>query len=133
MKLGNAVEKIARPIAQVLNLPCHDETGQLKPESGCAKRRNTLNNFGDAVYEHFFPRNNNQKGPNQMQFAVNLSVIVETETPEEALEQAKAGKGKTVNFSVNPRPAQPARPTPIHSIQQLTGAQLRPPVVQTRP
>lgn len=43
-----------------------------------------------------------------MQFVVNLSIAVdEAESPEEALETAKAGKGKTINFSVQPRPQQP--------------------------
>jgi len=43
--LGDIVEKIARPIAKFLGIPCHDENGKLKPESNCAKRRNMLNNI----------------------------------------------------------------------------------------
>jgi len=42
--LGDQLERIAGPIAKALGLPCHDkETGRLKPESGCAKRRDWAN------------------------------------------------------------------------------------------
>lgn len=41
--LGDIVEKIAKPIAKALNLPCLDEEKKLRPESPCAKRRNFLN------------------------------------------------------------------------------------------
>ena len=41
--LGDLIEKIARPIAKLLGIPCHDKKGQLKPESNCAKRRDKLN------------------------------------------------------------------------------------------
>lgn len=41
--LGDVVEKLAHPIAVALKLPCLDQTGTLKPESPCAKRRDALN------------------------------------------------------------------------------------------
>lgn len=41
--LGDVVERIAKPIARALNLPCLDSNYSLKPESPCAKRRDTLN------------------------------------------------------------------------------------------
>lgn len=42
--LGDLVEKAVKPVAKALQLPCLDpQTGQLKPESGCAKRRAALN------------------------------------------------------------------------------------------
>lgn len=45
-KLGDIVERLAKPIAKALNLPCLDKDGNLKPESGCAKRRDALNKLG---------------------------------------------------------------------------------------
>ncbi len=42
--LGDAVAAVATPIARVLGLPCIDPaTNQLRPDSGCAKRRDALN------------------------------------------------------------------------------------------
>jgi len=42
-KLGDWVEQFAKPIAKALKMTCLDENGNLKPESGCAKRRDLLN------------------------------------------------------------------------------------------
>ncbi len=42
--IGDAISAIATPIARVLGLPCIDpQTKQLRPESGCAKRKAKLN------------------------------------------------------------------------------------------
>lgn len=42
--LGDAVAAVATPIARALRLPCIDPaTKQLRPESGCAKRKARLN------------------------------------------------------------------------------------------
>jgi len=42
--LGDAIAKVATPVARVLGLPCVDKTtGKLKSQSGCAKRRAWLN------------------------------------------------------------------------------------------
>ena len=41
--LGALTEKLARPVAKLLGLPCYDEAGKLKPTSGCFKRREKLN------------------------------------------------------------------------------------------
>jgi len=41
--LGDMVEKIAKPIAKVLRMNCLDKDGNLKPESGCGKRKAWLN------------------------------------------------------------------------------------------
>lgn len=44
--LGDAVHVVALPVAKVLALDCVDPaTGQLKPESGCAKRQAGLNDW----------------------------------------------------------------------------------------
>lgn len=41
--IGDKIERMVKPIALALGLGCLDELGRLKPESGCAKRRNALN------------------------------------------------------------------------------------------
>lgn len=42
--LGDIVAAVATPIARALRLPCIDPaTQQLRPESGCAKRKAALN------------------------------------------------------------------------------------------
>ena len=41
--LGDLVERLVKPIAIALKLPCLDEQNQLRPESPCAKRRDALN------------------------------------------------------------------------------------------
>jgi hypothetical protein len=42
--VGDIVERLAKPIARALNLPCLDKTTHaLRPESPCAKRRDALN------------------------------------------------------------------------------------------
>ncbi len=43
MGLGDLVEKLAKPIARALRLPCLDKDAKLKPQSPCAKRRDWLN------------------------------------------------------------------------------------------
>jgi len=43
LRLGDLVEKMAKPIAKALRLDCIDKDGSLKPDSGCAKRRDALN------------------------------------------------------------------------------------------
>ena len=41
--LGDVVERLAKPIAVALKMPCLDAKRELKPESPCAKRRDKLN------------------------------------------------------------------------------------------
>jgi hypothetical protein len=42
--LGDAVAAVATPIAKALGLPCVNKaTGQLRPDSKCAKRKGALN------------------------------------------------------------------------------------------
>lgn len=49
--LGDLVERLVKPIAVALDLPCLDENQQLRPESPCAQRRDRLNRFGQAVID----------------------------------------------------------------------------------
>lgn len=50
-----------------------------------------------------------------MEFIVNRQIAIEAESPEEALEKTKPSEGKTISFSVNPRPQPPQQAirTPI--------------------
>jgi hypothetical protein len=40
---GDQLEKLFKPIAKALKLPCLDKNGRLNPDSGCGKRRAWLN------------------------------------------------------------------------------------------
>lgn len=112
MKVGNAIATIATPIARALHLPCIDpETRQLRPESRCNKARLALNEgrFADAFYDRFWPVNQQTNGGNQMQFIITIAV--EAESVEEALQ--KKAEGKTMSVQPRPQPAQrPATPVP---------------------
>jgi hypothetical protein len=57
MKLGDAVEK--NPLVHAIGRAtgCVDkQTNQLRPDSPCAKRKEALNNFSDAVYDAFWKK-----------------------------------------------------------------------------
>jgi len=41
--LGDIIERAAKPFARAIGSNCLDERGALKPDSGCAKRRDALN------------------------------------------------------------------------------------------
>ena len=41
--LGDRVERAVKPLARSLRLDCLDQNGNLKPESGCGKRKARLN------------------------------------------------------------------------------------------
>lgn len=41
--LGDVIEIAAKPIARALRLKCLDDKGNLKPDSGCAKRKAKAN------------------------------------------------------------------------------------------
>ena len=47
--LGDRIERLVKPIAVGLRLPCLDKQRQLKPESPCAKRRAKLNDVGAKI------------------------------------------------------------------------------------
>lgn len=49
--LGDRIERIVKPVAVALRMPCIDKENQnqLRPESPCAKRRNALNEIGKKV------------------------------------------------------------------------------------
>jgi len=45
--LGDRIERMVKPIAVALRLPCLDEEQRLKITSPCAKRRDALNKLGE--------------------------------------------------------------------------------------
>ena len=58
LNLGDAIEQ--NPIVHAIGkfTGCVDpETNQLRPDSRCAKTRNTLNHLSDALYDVFWPNN----------------------------------------------------------------------------
>jgi hypothetical protein len=110
MKTGDAIAAVATPIARALKLPCIDPaTKELRPESGCAKMRQNLNNgmtFTDAIYERWFAAK--QKG-DKMKYQV--VVVIEANKLTEAAQKAEA-LGDVL--SIQARPEQqiiPNRPT----------------------
>jgi hypothetical protein len=44
--LGDLVERIVKPVAVALRMPCLDGQKKLRPESSCARRRDRLNKLG---------------------------------------------------------------------------------------
>jgi hypothetical protein len=59
MGLGDVVSKVVTPIAGALAHPCVDpETNTVIPGTPCDKRIDTLNRFGDAIYDAFWPSKN---------------------------------------------------------------------------
>ena len=57
MKFGDAIASVATPMARAFGMPCVDpSTNELRPDSPCAKRKEALNNFSDAVYDVFWKR-----------------------------------------------------------------------------
>lgn len=58
--LGDVVSKVATPIASTLKMSCIDETTkQLKPDSPCARRKKSLNEFSDKILGLLKPDNQN--------------------------------------------------------------------------
>jgi hypothetical protein len=45
-RLGDRIERLVKPIAKLLRLPCLDEQHKLRPNSPCARRRDRLNRMG---------------------------------------------------------------------------------------
>ena len=43
MGVGDMVEVVAKPIARLMGADCLDEQGNLKPDSGCARRKAACN------------------------------------------------------------------------------------------
>jgi hypothetical protein len=111
VKLGDTISTIATPIARTLGLPCVDPvTKQLRPESGCAKRRQSINNFGDAFYDYFF-KPETRKENQQMKFTVQITIAIDAENPGDALTKATPPNGELISVQgIMPRPQPMQRP-----------------------
>jgi hypothetical protein len=124
MKLGDAVSKIATPIASALNLDCIDPaTKILRADSPCAKRRDLLNRFSDSLWDLFFPTT---KGGKMKQFMVQLMIAVEAEKAEEVLPKVMPKAGEIVGYSVNPRTPQPQQGSPPTRLAGSPAAVVKP-------
>jgi uncharacterized protein YcbX len=109
MKLGDVIATVATPIARGLQMPCIDPaTNQLRPESGCAQRRNLLNDFSDAIFDRFWTNNNKQEiNTMDEEIMFQIVVAVKAKNVEDALSKYKT-EGNTL--SINPRPQPQVRP-----------------------
>ena len=122
MKVGDAISKVATPIARALNMPCIGPiTNQLRPESGCAKMRNNLNNgmtFTDAIYQRWFAAK--QQG-GKMKY--QMTVVIEAEKLSEAVL-----KGESIGevLGVQARPEQGISKPVVSSQFSRTGTQPSP-------
>jgi len=45
-RLGEKIERLVKPVAKLLKLPCLDAAGKLKPQSPCGQRRQALDRLG---------------------------------------------------------------------------------------
>src|SRR5215813_9744901 len=114
-KLGDAVASIATPIARALNLPCVDPlTGQLNPESECAKRKAAMNRFSESVYDIF---NSHKKNNTPMQYIVTKNYVIEdAENAEDAI--AKSLTAPVASMSANV--FRPQGPLPAQQVGSAT-------------
>jgi hypothetical protein len=114
MRLGDSVARVATPIARALHMPCIDPaTNMLRPESGCGRRQQFLNNVSDSVFE-FFSKPKNERST--MQF--NVTVLVEADNAKQAGNKIPDEVGEVV--AINPRPQQPQQMVGGRVIQQPT-------------
>jgi hypothetical protein len=61
-RLGDLVHDIVLPIASAIRVECIDpKTGELFPDSNCAKRQAVLNEFSDKVYDMFWNKQRKEK------------------------------------------------------------------------
>ncbi len=100
--LGDKIASVATPIARVLKMPCIDhETRQLRPESGCAKMRDNLNNgmtITDAIYQRWFAAK--QQGE-KMKYQV--VVVIEADKLSAAVTKAEE-LGEVLGVQARPEP-----------------------------
>lgn len=119
MKLGDAISTVATPIARAIHSDCIDpDTKQLRPESRCAKAKQSLNEgrYADAFYDRFWPTKRNK---NKMHFIVTENIsqpyTIEAETAEAAIKARETGEGiplpsRSVSRHVQVRTQPPQRP-----------------------
>jgi hypothetical protein len=104
---GDTIATVAQPIAKTLD---YFFGTNIAGCTGCKQMQQNLNagmSFSQAIYDRFWPGNNNKQELITMQFIITKQIAVEAETPEEAF--AKASEGTTISVSVNARPQQPGQ------------------------
>lgn len=114
MKLGDAVELVAKPIARQIDQQFGTD---IEHCGGCGKRRQGLNDMSDKFWDVFWNRGKT-KGK-KMQFIVIEQTMqqwaIEAETAEQAIKMRQNGEGevlgtRTQSFSTQVRPKQPPQP-----------------------
>jgi hypothetical protein len=105
MNLGDYFAYIAQPTARGIDRVLGTD---LQHCSSCHQRQARWNQFGTAVYDFFF--NKHRNGDNKMQFMVQRQILIEADSPEDALMKTKPTAGDAISMSVFPAP-QPPPPT----------------------
>ena len=105
MKLGDAISSVATPVGRMLKMDCIDpETNKLRPESGCAKARDRMNN-GEAFLTVMFDRFFEQRTKGEKVKYI-LQVEVEADDLPEAIAKKNEGKVIAGNPRLTPVPQQ---------------------------
>jgi hypothetical protein len=118
--LGDAIAKVATPIARAFGLNCIDpQTNDLRPESPCAQRKRMLNEgrYADFLFNRI------EKEKAAMRF--RLTSEIEAETLEEAL----ANKAQAKVLSINPAASVPTQQVGAANRTTLSGLGPRQPEV----
>jgi hypothetical protein len=120
MKLGDAVAKVAEPIARGLDRTIGPGglrvyTASVEGCEGCKGRQARLNELSDDFVDFLFSRRNQPKETRQlMKYNVTQMIVVEADSPQEAI--AKMNQGEMVSLSASVRrevqPQQPGTAAP---------------------
>jgi len=104
-KLGDLVHSVAQPIAKGIDSALGTN---MEGCSGCAKRRQILNDFSDKLYDKFWKKTESKT----MEYLVTKQYAVEASSPEEAIMASK--DAPAISVSANPRlgPSQMQPPGP---------------------
>jgi hypothetical protein len=135
MKLGDAISKVATPIASALNMPCVDPiTQQLRPESGCAQRRDAINQWHDYFFNRAAAKQTKQTmttPTDKPRFTVTRTFAVVAATDIEALTLTEPkGEGvESAGFNVRPEPKPQTAISRMPGMPQL-GSPMRPQVAK---
>lgn len=106
--LGDKIAKVAQPVAKTIDAIWGSD---LENCSGCKKMQTNLNrgmSLTDAIWDRFWPKQ--QQRGNNMQFQVNIQVLIEADTAMEALDKVKPTNGIIIGFNISPRPQPPPSP-----------------------
>jgi len=125
MKLGDAVAKVAQPIAHGLDRTIGPSGAgfyrtPIKGCAGCKGRQVALNELSDDFLDFLFSRRNQPKETRQlMKYNVTQMIVVEADSPQEAI--AKMNQGEMVSLSVTLRREVQPQPVTMTSQPGTTG------------